>query len=167
MSKAWYDMIALKNKGYKSNASYIIEGLSGEVVFEERVISLLKNSSKALDAGCGDGEFTLKMAQYANHMVGFDNSEELLKLAKANGEAAHASNVEFVYGYTKDTQALPFSDGEFDLIICRRGPTSILQHKRLLKPGGMIIGIHSAEQERVMGLLEANDFANLQLEVFD
>ena len=51
MSKAWYDMIALKNKGYKSNATYTVEGLSGEDVFEQRVIELLKGSSKALDAG--------------------------------------------------------------------------------------------------------------------
>lgn len=38
MSKEWYDMIALKNKGYRSNAIYTVEGLSGEIVFENKVI---------------------------------------------------------------------------------------------------------------------------------
>lgn len=167
MSKDWYDMIALKNKGYKSNAVFTVEGLSGEDVFEERVIELLKKSSNALDAGCGDGEFTLKMGQYANQLIGFDNSEELLKLAMANGVSSQIANVEFVYGWTKGSEPLPFADAAFDLIFCRRGPTSILYHKHLLKPGGTIIGIHSGEQERVESRLKENGFSNIQMEVFD
>ncbi len=167
MSKEWYDMIALKNKGYRSNATYTVEGLSGEDVFEQRVIELLKGSRKALDAGCGDGEFTIKMGQHANHVVGFDNSEELLKIADAQLKDSKAQNVEFVYGWTKDGKELPFTDGEFDVIFCRRGPTSILNHPRILKSKGTIIGIHSAEQERVAQRLKENNFSQVTFEVFD
>lgn len=167
MSKEWYNMIALRNKGYKSNATFTVEGLSGEDVFEKRVIELLKGSSKALDAGCGDGDFTIKMGQYAKHVVGFDNSEELLKLAEAKLKDKNISNVEFVYGWTKGEKELPFADGEFDLIFCRRGPTSILNHSWLLKPNGIIIGIHSGEQETVLQRIENNHYANATCEVYD
>lgn len=167
MSKEWYDMIALKNKGYRSNAIYTVEGLSGETVFENQVIELLKKSSKALDAGCGDGEFTIKMSPYANQMVGFDNSQELLKIANAHLTESKIGNLEFVYGWTKDENQLPFEDEEFDLIFCRRGPTSILNHSRLLKTNGIIIGIHSAEKSRVEERLRENNFFDIEFEVFD
>lgn len=167
MSKEWYDMIAMKNNGYKSNAIYSIEGLSGEDEFEKRVIAQLSLSNLALDAGCGDGEFTIKMGQYANHIIGFDNSEELLKLAKGNLQASKINNVHFEYGWTKDLKALPFKDEAFDFIYCRRGPTSILNHSRILKSGGMIIGIHTAEYERVLERLKENGFENIEIDVFD
>lgn len=107
------------------------------------------------------------MSQYANQIIGFDNSEELLKIAKESIEKSSAKNIEFVYGWTKDENALPFADEAFDLIICRRGPTSILNHPRILKPKGTIIGIHSAEQGRVEQRLKENNYSNVTLEIFD
>ncbi|MBI9010896.1 MAG: hypothetical protein JEZ08_01600 [Clostridiales bacterium] len=62
MSMEWYDMIAKRNGGYKNNAIYEVEGVSGEVIFEEQLIKLIKNSKSVLDAGCGHGDFTLKMS---------------------------------------------------------------------------------------------------------
>lgn len=165
MSKDWYNMIALKNKGYKSNAVFKVEGRSGEDVFEERLIPLLMSAGSALDAGCGDGEFTLRMSRYANELFGFDNSEELLKLANLNLEVSLKTNVKFVYGWTH--HPMPFDEASFDLIYCRRGPTSILNHKKLLKPGGKIIGIHSAEMNMVEERLKQNGFSHIEFEIFD
>ena len=34
-------MIALRNGGYKNNAKYVVEGVSGEDVFEERLMNHL------------------------------------------------------------------------------------------------------------------------------
>lgn len=167
MSKEWYDMIALKNNGYRSNAIFTVEGLSGEDVFESKVIELLKGSSKALDAGCGDGEFTYKMSQYANQVIGFDNSEELLKIAQERLKASEVKNLNFVYGWTKDDTHFPFEDEAFDLIFCRRGPTSILQHPRILQSKGTIIGIHSGEKDKVEQRLKENHFTDIEIEVFD
>lgn len=52
MKTDWYNMIAKKKGGYKSNAIYEVEGISGEQVFEDKLIALLKKSHNVLDAGC-------------------------------------------------------------------------------------------------------------------
>ncbi|KAF4324699.1 hypothetical protein G195_001911 [Phytophthora kernoviae 00238/432] len=87
------------------------------------------------------------MSAYTDHITGFDNSKELLSIAQAGLEASDAGNVEFVYATTKTD--LPFEDEQFDLIYDRRGPTSIIEHGRLLGKGGLIFGIHN--DEKVMG----------------
>ncbi|KAA2301400.1 class I SAM-dependent methyltransferase, partial [Clostridioides difficile] len=79
MSMEWYDMIAQRNGGYKGRALYTLEGNSAEDIFEERLIKLLPQYTSVLDAGCGHGEFTLKMSEYTDHIIGVDNSEEMIK----------------------------------------------------------------------------------------
>lgn len=165
MSVEWYDMIARKNGGYKSNAVFTVEGLSGENVFEERLRNMLPDFNSVLDAGCGHGEFTLKMAKYANKIIGFDNSIELIKIANSLKEHYQPDNLTFVHASTKSE--LPFKDGLFDLIYCRRGPTSILNHSRVLRSDATIFGIHSAEMERVKERLKSNGFVDIVFEEYD
>lgn len=165
MSSEWYDLIALRNGGYKSNAIFKVEGLSGEEVFEERLSTMLPNYSNVLDAGCGHGEFTLKMARYTNNIIGLDSSIELIKIAKSLKESYQIDHVDFINGNTK--KELPFEDEQFDLIYDRRGPTSILNHSRILRSGGIVFGIHSAEKDRVKVLLENNGFLDIKFEEFD
>jgi SAM-dependent methyltransferase len=140
MGVDWYDMIAIRNGGYKSNAVFTIEGISAEQIFEERLISLLPQYQSILDAGCDHGDFTLKMAEHANSIIGFDNSCEMIKIADTVLKASRLNNIKFVFATTK--QELPFTDGQFDLIYDRRGPTSILNHNRILCSGGTVFGIH-------------------------
>jgi len=166
MSVEWYDMIAKRNGGYKSDAIYTVEGNSGEYAFEERLIEMLPNFQSVLDAGCGHGEFTLKMSRYAKSLTGFDNSAELLKIANSIlEERTDVDNVDFVWISTKKDS--PFEENQFDFIYTRRGPTSILNHRPILKPGGFIFGIHSTEQERVTNRLNDNGFVDITFEVFD
>lgn len=167
MGMEWYDMIALRNGGYKNNAKYVVEGVSGEDVFEERLIKILGNCESVLDAGCGHGEFTIKMGRYTNNIIGFDNSQELIKIADKILKESNTKNISFVYAWTKDNKPLPFIDGQFDLIYCRRGPTSIIDHSRILRSGGTILGIHSGAMEKVKQKLESNKFINIEIEVFD
>ncbi|MDR3598157.1 class I SAM-dependent methyltransferase [Clostridium sp.] len=167
MGMEWYDMIALRNGGYKNNATYIVKGVSGEDVFEERLIKMLGNYESVLDAGCGHGEFTIKMGRYANNIIGFDNSKELIKIAGKILKESKVENISFVYAWTKDKKPLPFVDGQFDLIYSRRGPTSIIDHSRILRSGGTILGIHSGAMEKVKQKLESNNFTNIEMEVFD
>lgn len=165
MSVEWYDMIAKRNGGYKSNTIYTVEGLSGEAVFEEKLIKLLPECESVLDAGCGHGEFTLKMSKYVKSMIGLDNSVELLKIAEELRESCAVNHVNFVLATTKGE--LPFKDGQFDLIYDRRGPTSIIKHSRILRSGGTIIGIHSAALDKVMELLKDNQFIDIEIEEFN
>jgi SAM-dependent methyltransferase len=165
MSVEWYDMIAKRNGGYKSDAIYSVIGLSGETVFEEKLVSMLPNYKMVLDAGCGHGEFTLKMAKYATDLTGIDFSIELIKIAKSLKMHHQFDNVRFIYASTKDV--LPFEDGQFDLIYDRRGPTSILNHSRILRSGGTVFGIHSAEKNKVLERLEVNGFIDIEVKEYD
>ncbi len=165
MGVEWYDAIARRNGGYKSNASFTVEGLSGELVFEERLIKLFADHDNVLDAGCGHGDFTMKMGNHAQSIIGLDNSVEMVRVAQQSLELSETRNIQFVYASTKDN--LPFADHTFDLIYNRRGPTSILNHSRILKPKGRIIGIHSGALDTVKERLLNNGFIDIQIEIFD
>lgn len=165
MSVDWYDLIARRNGGYKSNAIFSVEGASGEPIFIERLIEMLPRFHSVLDAGCGHGQFTLEMSPYSKSLVGFDNSIELIKIAKSLLVESKVNNVTFVHASTKSE--LPFHDGQFDLIYNRRGPTSIINHRRILCSGGTIFGIHSGALDIVTERLHNNGFVNVEIEEYD
>jgi len=156
----WYDMIAKRNGGYKNNAISTTIGISGEQVFEEQLISMLSNRNAVLDAGCGHGEFTLKMAKHTKSIIGFDNSNELIQIAINLLLESKISNVSFIYATTKTK--LPFEDSQFDLIYDRRGPTSIIDHSRILRSGGVIYGIHM-DVDKVFQKLKHNGYVDIEI----
>lgn len=84
MGVDWYNSIALRNGGYRSNASFLIEGVSAEDIYEQDLINMLPNFNHVLDAGCGHGDFTIKISEFAKSLVGFDNSIEMIKIAKSH-----------------------------------------------------------------------------------
>lgn len=161
----WYNAIARRNGGYRTTAVFTIEGRSAEDIFEQELIDLLPNFESVLDAGCGHGDFTFKMARFSQSLIGFDNAVEMINIAKASLEETPTSNLSFVYATTKSE--LPFSDGQFDLIYDRRGPTSIINHSRILRSGGTIIGIHSGSLDKVKERLLANSFKKIEIREFD
>ncbi len=165
MGVEWYNQIAIRNGGYKSNAVFITEGISAEQIFEKRLIEMLPQYQSILDAGCGHGDFTIRMAKHAASIIGFDNSSEMIKIASSVLERDRLTNIKFIYATTK--QNLSFTDGQFDLIYDRRGPTSILNHSRILCSGGTVFGIHSAALEVVKERLENNGFVNIQIDEFN
>lgn len=165
MGVEWYDMIARRNGGYRSNAVFTIDGISAEQVFEERLVDMLPAFDSVLDAGCGHGDFTIKMSRQAKSIIGFDNSAEMIKIAESMKEGSKVNNVQFIYATTKTD--LPFNDGQFDLIYDRRGPTSILNHSRILCSGGTVFGIHTGALETVKDRLHSNGFINIQIEEFN
>ena len=167
MSMEWYDIIAKKNGGYKNNATYKVEGVSGESIFEKQLIELIKESKIVLDAGCGHGEFTLKISKYSRKIIGFDNSIELIRLANELLIDSQVCNLEFVLAGTNDKDGLPFKDESFDLIYTRRGPTSIIRNCHLLKPGGIMLGIHSAAKDMVEERLAESELIDIDIVVYD
>ncbi len=165
MGVEWYNMIARRNGGYRSKALFTIEGISGEEIFENELIRVIPNCKSVLDAGCGHGEFTIKMAGFAKSIIGFDNSIEMITIANAILQETELTNTQFVYATTK--QELPFSDGQFDLIYDRRGPTSILNHPRILSSGGTVLGIHSGALEIVRSRLDINGFTSVEIQEYN
>lgn len=164
MGIEWYDMIARRNGGYKGRSKFTIEGISAETIYENQLINMLPQYQCVMDAGCGHGEFTLRMSKYANKIVGFDNSKEMIKIAKELLDSSQVKNVEFVYATTKTE--MPFEDGQFDLIYDRRGPTSIINHSRLLSSGGVIFGIHN-RVDKVRTQLSLNGYKDIEIEEYN
>jgi SAM-dependent methyltransferase len=164
MSDAWYDEIALRNGGYRSGAVFKRIGLSGEDAFERELIGLLELGCVVLDAGCGDGEFTLEIAERVGSIIGFDFSKEMVRIALEKKKRSGRENVEFRFASTK--APLPFRDGQFDLVYSRRGPTSIIEHSRLLKKGGCMMGIHSAAKDVVVRRIEESGLTGISVEEY-
>ena len=104
----------------------------------------IKPGMRILDVGCGPGTITIDFARLVpyGHVVGVENSPEVLVEARAAAAAQGVSNIEFVVG---DIHALDFPDGTFDIAHAHQ----VLQHindqagalremKRVTKPGGLV-----------------------------
>lgn len=89
---------------------------------------------RAVELGCGTGEFTEDLARTGASVAAIDVSPELLAAAKTRGTAAR-----FLIA---DATALPFGDASLDAVV----GSSILHHvelgpavaemRRVLRPGG-------------------------------
>ncbi|MNT59029.1 hypothetical protein D3C72_1965040 [compost metagenome] len=84
----------------------------------------------------------------------------MIKIAAASHQP-DAKNIRFIVATTKEE--LPFKNEQFDLIYDRRGPTSILNHSRILRSGGIVYGIHSSDLELVNKRLEQNGFEDIEV----
>src|SRR6185436_11395216 len=97
----------------------------------------------ALDVGCGTGEVTARLAErYVKAtLLGVDLIERHLELARSRCRE-FGDRVSF---RSADAFALPFSDGTFDLVVCRhmlqavpRPQEAMAEMVRVLRPGGRI-----------------------------
>jgi 2-polyprenyl-3-methyl-5-hydroxy-6-metoxy-1,4-benzoquinol methylase len=100
----------------------------------------LADGLKVLDAGCGTGYgIAILEDAGAGHVVGVDVSAEAVASAS---QANPGPRVEVRLG---DVQALPFSDGEFDLVVCFEVIEHVSEHEavldelaRVVRPGGTL-----------------------------
>jgi SAM-dependent methyltransferase len=65
---------------------------------------------RALDAACGTGRHSARLAELGHEVTGVDGSPEMLGIARDR-----VPNARFLEG---DLHALPVDDGEFDLAVC-------------------------------------------------
>lgn len=114
-------------------------------MFEEidQILSKLPKGAKVLDLGCGTGHFSTYIQTLGYEVTGLDPSTKMLDYARQN-----FPNITFVEGYSN---ALPFEDNTFDLIISievlRYLDTKIVIESykdihRTLKPGGKMFITH-------------------------
>ena len=101
----------------------------------------------ALDAACGTGRFSLRLAARGHRVVGVDSSPEMLELARAKVPGA-----EFRLG---DLEDLPLADASVDLVVCTLALTHVpdlapvmAQFARVVRPGGHVV-IAEAHHELV------------------
>jgi ubiquinone/menaquinone biosynthesis C-methylase UbiE len=97
---------------------------------------------KALDIGTGPGFFAMLLSGMGHSVTAIDCTENMLAEARHNTQTA-GYQVEF---YQMDSHELDFSDGAFDLIVCRnltwtlRDPHQAYREwHRVLRPGGRLL----------------------------
>ena len=116
-TKKFFDEAALKRDGYYNKKKSVPYKTQQSV--RNIVLTLMKgdkeNYNKILDAGCGNGEFTISLSQQlpASKITGIDYSEDMVKLCE------HAkkdiNNIEFKVADLLNT---PFDDNEFNITMC-------------------------------------------------
>lgn len=85
-----------------------------EIIYDPEISQLLGDTTgkRVLDAGCGNGCWTRRLAKQAKSVTGVDSSTELIKLARAK---ANPENVQ--YSAHDLTERLTFEDESFELVL--------------------------------------------------
>lgn len=116
---------------------------------------------KALDAGCGTGNFSYKLAEKGAEVTAVDISEDMLKKAKEKFPS-HTNSIVFKQA---DLYQLPFSEGSFDAVASMAvfeffhdGQQVFNELYRVLKPGGYLL-IGTINKDSSWGeLYQSEDF---------
>jgi len=114
----------------------------GERGYNEAISFLPTSPKRVLEAGCGSGVLTLKLAKQVDSIVGVDISPSMIKLAKFHQSRLKIKNVEFIVA---DLETLPFGKGTFDFIVsyiaihCTHMETVLPALTGLIKPGGRMV----------------------------
>jgi 2-polyprenyl-3-methyl-5-hydroxy-6-metoxy-1,4-benzoquinol methylase len=94
-------------------------------------------TGRALDVGCGVGEFMLKLRDAGLAVEGVDGNEAQLLRVRARGLPARVAELE---------QGLPFEDGRFSVVSCLeviehlgRAELALFEMHRVLRPGGHLL----------------------------
>jgi ubiquinone/menaquinone biosynthesis C-methylase UbiE len=127
----------------------VTEGNDGENEFDARMLSA-SIDRVVLDVGCGDGLFTIRMAERAEQVIGVDFSETAISKARENLAGSGRKNLRFEIA---DAERLTFPSETFDLITCRRGPItdrekSLREAHRVLKRNGTLMEITIGDRDK-------------------
>ena len=102
-------------------------------------------SRRVLDAACGTGIVARKAAGLVGpggRIAAFDCNEGMLRVAQRCAAEEGATGIGW---YTCDVSRMPFSNGEFDTVLCQQGlqffpdkPAALREMARVLAPGGRL-----------------------------
>src|SRR3989454_10976528 len=128
----WEKVYALP-ENYMVEAAFT-QGNDGEDEFDAKMLDASVGKA-VLDVGCGDGLFTIRMAERAREGVGGDFSRGAMSEARKNLSNSGQKNLRLELA---NAESLHFPNETFDLVACRRGPvtdrkTSLSETHRALK----------------------------------
>lgn len=99
--------------------------------------------ARVLDVGAGAGHTAFAFAPHVGHVIATDPTRAMLEEAVAIRRTRTILNVDLVLA---DAQELPFRDGWFDLVTCRRAAhhvpdlaRGLREMRRVLRPGGVLL----------------------------
>ena len=122
-----------------------------------------KAAWRVLDVGTGTGHTAFAFAPAVAWVTGVDLTEAMLRQAERVRKDRGYGNVDLQLA---DVHRMPFADGAFDLVTCRRAAhhfrdidASLRETRRVLKPGGrlMIDDRSSPEDDEVDAILHRLD----------
>jgi ubiquinone/menaquinone biosynthesis C-methylase UbiE len=137
-----------------------------KIIEKELQILDLKPNMKVLDAGCGTGAVTRKMASkvHPEEAYGIDLDPLFISEAKKTALSEGIKNAKFELG---NIDGLTYDDGMFDLSYCRlvlmhvRSPVkTIAEFKRVTKKGG-IVAASDVDDGAILAFPEAPRFFDL------
>ncbi len=100
----------------------------------EVVARYITPKDAVLDIGTGGGEKLLSLARHFDTAVGVDPDPDMIRAARANGEAF--PNVSFA---EMGAEELEFPAASFDVALTRHAPVRMSEVVRVLKPGGYFV----------------------------
>lgn len=126
---------------YHTQKGALVDALETECAF---ALYEPEAGSFVLDAGCGTGNFSLKLARKGVRVEGVDLSVPMIDYAKEKAQAsAYADQLHFQVG---DLYELPFADETFDAVLSMAAFEFIHEDERALeeffrvvKPGGYVL----------------------------
>lgn len=125
----------------ESSANWEKGGRSAIVPFLQKATKL-PPGARVLDAGCGSGHGTIRLAQAGYSVMGVDLAPAMLKKARESAAAA-ALPSEFAEA---SLEALPVADGVLDGLMCVTAleftevpARALAEFRRALKPGGWAV----------------------------
>lgn len=105
-------------------------------------------SDTSLDVACGPGTLVCGLARHVRHATGIDLTPAMLEQARKTQAGQGIANVSWDQG---DVSALPYGDGQFDIVTCRFAfhhfpqPLPILREmRRVCRTGGRVVVADSA-----------------------
>jgi 2-polyprenyl-3-methyl-5-hydroxy-6-metoxy-1,4-benzoquinol methylase len=117
-----------------------------EKELRSQILPRLGKVQKLLDAGCGNGRFTLLLAQAAQAADAYDVSPLLIERARAAAEAAHIGNVCFE---VRDISGVQLKSASYDVVSCMGVLSTIIDEpvflravqrlRKALRPGGFML----------------------------
>lgn len=118
---------------YYWNASDYAKNSSQQQQWARELISKLnlRGNERLLDIGCGDGKITAEIASCLpdGQVIGVDNSDEMINLARNRYSSQTYSNLHF---RVEDANRLPFCN-EFDVVFSNAALHWVLDHLPVLQ----------------------------------
>ncbi len=92
---------------------------------------------RVVDAGCGEGYYTCRLAADGFYTLGFDLSKRGVRVA---ARAARRAGLDALFAVAS-VYTLPVADGTVDAVISLFAPIAEEEVLRVLKPGGILIAV--------------------------
>ncbi|GAA3979645.1 methyltransferase domain-containing protein [Mucilaginibacter dorajii] len=130
----------MSNKTYDEAYLNQLQVVLAKTITRSLALLAAKPGETICDIGCGVGDLVFKIAAYGANVIGIDNDENFLTVARKNN-LTH-TNVKFI---CSDADHIPLEDNSIDKIIVHRVLQHVIDHEsvikeccRILKPGGTL-----------------------------